>query len=101
MLDKKEWILCAAIYYPDDKAESIVHRPRNTPKGLVVCGHRHCTCINMYFDMTLKRTAIVAHVEGFLTSKNRFVDRKEAAKIAFDAGQVPELYEGLLSEHLY
>lgn len=39
--------------------------------------------------------------QGFLTSKGRFVDRKEAAKIAWDMGQIPEQVEELTSEHLY
>ena len=40
-------------------------------------------------------------VEGFLTSDDRFVNRKEAAQIAYNTGQVKELHEILISEHLY
>jgi len=29
-------------------------------------------------------------IEGFLTDKGEFVDRKKAAKIAFDCGQIQE-----------
>jgi len=36
--------------------------------------------------------------QGFLTSLGRFVDRKEAAKIAFESGQTEKKYERLLSE---
>jgi hypothetical protein len=45
-------------------------------------------------------------IQGFITSKDRFVDRKEAYKIAVQSGQVhsnslqPELKE-LYSEDLY
>jgi hypothetical protein len=41
--------------------------------------------------------------QGFITSKNRFVDRKEGAEIALKSGQVSELKYGpsLYSEDLY
>lgn len=38
---------------------------------------------------------------GFLTSKGRFVDRKEAAKIAWDMGQIDKEVDELTSEDLY
>jgi len=38
---------------------------------------------------------------GFLTSDDRFVDRKEGGQIAFDAGQTAKLTECLFSEDLY
>lgn len=85
---KPEHILCAAIWYPDDRAEHIVHRPTNIEKGIVVCGHRHHVIINQYYDMTLKKTSQVKNVQGFLTSKNRFVDRQEAFTIAHKTGQI-------------
>jgi hypothetical protein len=40
-------------------------------------------------------------VQGFLTSDDRFVDRREAAKIALAAGQVKEELKVLFSEDLY
>lgn len=40
-------------------------------------------------------------VEGFLTSRDRFVDREEAARIAYEAGQTDERIEELFSEDLY
>ena len=40
-------------------------------------------------------------VQGFLTSDDRFVDRKEGGQIAFDAGQTAKLTECLFSEDLY
>ena len=40
-------------------------------------------------------------VQGFLTDKNRFVDRGEASRIAFEAGQVGEDDGCLFSEDLY
>lgn len=42
-------------------------------------------------------------VQGFLTNLNRFVDRKEGAKIALNNGQIDKLSYGkqLYSEDLY
>lgn len=40
-------------------------------------------------------------IEGFLTSKDRFVDRKEGGEIAFAANQIPEPTDCLFSEDLY
>lgn len=40
-------------------------------------------------------------VQGFITSKNRFVDRAEAAALAYSAGQIPEPKQELYSEDLY
>ena len=43
-------------------------------------------------------------IQGFLTSKNRFVDRKEGAKIALEAKQIKELKfskTDLYSEDIY
>lgn len=40
--------------------------------------------------------------QGFYTSHGRFVDRREAYKIAFEAGQITEKFDRLLiSEDLY
>jgi len=53
----------------------------------------------------LKQHEVGNELQGFLTSKNRFVDRLEAAKIASDLGQL--IGEGqtsvsrLYSEDLY
>lgn len=41
------------------------------------------------------------YTQGFLTSKNRFVDRTEGGKIDFSAGQTEELKETLYSEDLW
>jgi hypothetical protein len=37
---------------------------------------------------------------GFLTTKGEFIDRKEAAKIAFEAGQIKKKISALISEDL-
>ena len=90
----KEYILCAAIWYKDlplikNDIPSGLLRPINCEMGIVFCGHRHCHCLYQMVAITGKRQCEVGEeVQGFLTSSNRFVDRKEAAKIAIACGQV-------------
>lgn len=40
-------------------------------------------------------------IEGFVTTSGIFLDRKEAAKVAYQCGQISEPVEELKSEHLY
>lgn len=92
----KEYVLCAAIWF-DDGIE-YVHQPVKT--GLVICGRRHHNCF--YTVYILKpELKMVKHTEGFLTSKNRFLDRSEAARLALESGQIKEDIVTLLSEDLY
>jgi hypothetical protein len=85
-IDYDKRIDCAAIKMPD---------------GGVWTGKRHGHCIATIWQATGKR----AHqgVQGFVTMKGRFVDRKEAAMIAVYAGQVAgrTLPFELFSEDLY
>lgn len=91
-----EFILCAAIDY----------------NGIIISGARHGNC-----NATLK--LLVPNIapesipdrdkQGFLTSKNMFVDRKEAWKIALDNNQIKYGLKAsdngdesiLISENLY
>ena len=93
MNQNKEYILCSAIWYKDLKP--IIKHPslelQNIEKGVVICGHRHPNCIAIINALTGKRNVtseVGEYEQGFLTNKNRFVDRKKAAIIAYNAGQV-------------
>jgi hypothetical protein len=81
-----ERVLCAAIWYPEEK--TAVHAPRNITGGVVLCGFRHGDIISQFSVLTDRRTHITPHTQGFLTSENRFVNREEAAIIAMKAGQL-------------
>ncbi len=112
-MDTKEYILCAAIWYKelDKMSEKWVPnvegfmRPKNITKGIVICGYRHPSCMYTMIAITGKRsveTECGDYEQGFLTSKNRFVDREEGAKIHVENGNslkysTKELY----SEDLY
>ena len=106
---KKETIICAAIWYNDGQLRP--HLPKNIDTGIVSAGFRHPNCFTTLSVLFPNRDYLVVSDEerkckqGFLTSSNRFVDRKEAAKIALEAGQITELKYGneneLYSEDLY
>jgi len=105
----EEYILCAAIWYKEIPLKKIIDGvlPKNCDKGLVVTGHRHGQCMWTMGSLTGLRSVTNAidgvgdYIQGFLTSKNRFVDREEAAKIAFEQGQIKNELNRLHSEDLY
>lgn len=106
--ESKEYILCSAIWYKEIsllKPEVLENRgfaPYNVDKGLVLCGWRHANIIYQLVALTGKPDHQQGESEqGFLTNKNRFVDRIEAADIAFKAKQIPEEVIRLFSENLY
>lgn len=99
--DKAEYVICAAIWFCDGKEH--VHQPKNIKSGFVVTGrmHHNCfyiasICIGEGYSET-KGTC----VQGFLTSKDMFLDRKESAELAFKMKQIKEPTDCLFSEDLY
>jgi hypothetical protein len=112
MENKPEYITCAAIWYKDLPTQ--VYPPKNIDKGLVVCGHRHSNCIDIMKSLAGLRTtqfgpdSVGETIQGFMTSRHRFVDRQEAMSIAKSTGQVDLSINqlgnpmiGLFSEDLY
>lgn len=103
MDNTKEYIICAAIHYQSLLMGKLTHHPKNVDSGFVVCGHRHSNII----ELTHKLCGFSLHdsdIQGFLTSKNRFINRKEATIIAREANQLSKPhYEGqeLYSENIY
>jgi len=92
-----EYLICAAAYWNDGKKRE--HQPQNVDIGIVVCGRRHHNCITTLSEF--KKSKGIRVIQGFLTSTDRFVDRNEAAKIAYESGQVSKLKKKLFSEDLY
>ena len=81
-------------------------RPINCDRGLVFCGHRHAHCMYTMVSITGIRSVeseVGDYIQGFLTSKNRFVDRQEAMIIAEAADQIISYTQSdtLYSEDLY
>ena len=104
-----EYILCAAIWYKElplvyNDFPTTHLRPVNVPEGIVFCAQRHLQCLYQMIAMTGKMQHEAGEeVQGFLTSTNRFVDRKEGMQIALAANQVINQYhsDNLYSEDLY
>jgi len=83
----KEKILCAAVNF----------------NGVIIPGFRHVDCYDVLIKLGIK---YVDEEQGFLTSYNRFVSRREAWIIAKKNNQIsPEIlkqdYLELISEDLY
>lgn len=94
-----ELIMCAAIHV-DDVIDHM-YQPYNIDKGIVFCGWRH-PCIfsqiraaygDQYSDS----------VQGFLTTKNRFLNRDESLELVKQTGQLKGKIIGgtLTSEDLW
>lgn len=101
--DKPETILCAAIWYKDlERKSENLHHPVNIDRGIVLCGHRHGHVIAQIGCILGKKSYELGDSEqGFLTSKNRFLDRQEA-KLLFELnGGIAEYGDDLYSEDLY
>lgn len=100
-----EKILCVAIHYffYEGCFAPIGHSVKNRAdyQGVVLCGYRHPQIISQFKALTGKSTGPSNSTQGFLTSENRFVGRKEAAIIAFKANQIPNEKSELFSEDIY
>lgn len=106
-----ELIICSAVWFDHPEYQDI-HRPMNLESGMVVAGMRHH---NIWQTISLlmgkenkeRRLEFVNSrvADGFLTNKNRFVDRKEAAELALMNGQTTleriRKIDFLYSEDLY
>lgn len=96
-----EKILCAAIWFDDGIAHE--HEVKNIKTGFVVCGRRHHNVFSTMYLLSKKDTSYLKleKEQGFITNLNRFVDRYEGRKIAFEAGQTNDSEGQLFSEDLY
>lgn len=103
-----ERILCAANWYKDvvlkrKDLPSGHFRPKNCKIGIIFCGHNHLACLYQMIAMTGKpQHKAGREIQGFLTSENRFVGRKEGALIhTKNGGKLKYSSKELFSEDLY
>lgn len=120
MIDNsKEYIICAAIYVKDKQRHT--GQPKNIDTGFVVTGRRHSNCYStikaivgddierkneiMGYDSNNNNVEEYNNCQGFLTSLDRYVNRKEGWTIALNNNQIrwAELIKEseLISENLY
>jgi len=102
--NREEYIVCAAIWFDD--GEKHYHQPVNIDIGIVYFGLRHGNCFQQSGAKVKERQdmGMYEKEQGFLTSKNRFVSRTEAAEIALRIGQFKdddEMREVEKSKFLY
>jgi hypothetical protein len=105
-----EKIVCAANWYKDfplvkddPKMPIGFIRPSNCDRGIVFCGLRHHNCLYQMVAITGKpQHEIGEEIQGFLTTRNRFVGREEGAILWLAQGGTLEYHsDRLFSEDLY
>ena len=114
MIDNsKEYVICAAIWYKDGTEAPRGFIAQNIDTGVVIGQYRHGNVINVRATNPVWNKKILKerldrengnvpmrvsdeapdaeydYVDGFITSKGRFVDRWQAMELAYMAGQVP------------
>ena len=70
-------------------AAAIKFYPKDSGWPVIVMGYRHAECLRWMFKHQVSYEKS-SHIQGFVTSENRFVDRYEAAQIAWRERQVLE-----------
>lgn len=121
-MKNKEFIICSAIWLNDGLKHN--GQPKNIETGFVICGRRHSDCystinilcgidkaINLKKENSKNASSLddFRKYQGFITSLNRYVDRKEAWIIAKANNQIQFGLEAtengedsyLISENLY
>lgn len=75
------------------------HQPTNIPSGAVFCGLRHCSIISQFaaYGIAHKNRS----VQGFLTSKNRFLTREDASELVKSNNQEMVVDRSAIREQLY
>lgn len=103
--DTKEYIACSAIHYDNGVNYSFM-KVYGIETGFVLAGLRHpfiasILPTNVYYEQEQDQSGVIqaewnkdllVHniTQGFMTSHGRFVDRREAKRLAIEAGQVKE-----------
>lgn len=131
-ISSKEHIICSAIHYDNGLKYNFHQFTYGVETGFVLAGYRHPHIISVlptnpywlknkfndgdeeviqkYEELNVKygwqedSLTRCNTVQGFITNKGRFVNRKEAFQIALDAGQIDEsngVDRELFSEDLY
>lgn len=95
---KTEYVMAAAVWIND--GNDAYFCPFNIDKGYVVSGWRHVQCWGSIWAITGKRQCEfgrkgVNWEDGFLTTKNRFLNRTEALALVIENGQLVKSFFNL------
>jgi hypothetical protein len=98
---KIEYVMCSANYYDDGL--DYKHKPYNIDKGFVLCGWRHGCVGESYLALNHEAKRWDHCIQGFLTTKNRFLNREEALILVLENNQLKQPLIGgeLSSEDLW
>lgn len=77
------------------EAAAIIH------DGKVWTGRRHHLIMRAIVEKLGPEVAPINGEQGFVTDTGKFVDREEAARIAFEAGQMDRHVRRLFSEDIF
>ena len=66
---------------------AIKFKPRGCDYFQIMCGKRHCDVLEMMYKLGIEYEKLSA-TQGFLTDDDQFVDRYDAAQMAFRSGQM-------------
>jgi hypothetical protein len=96
-----EYVLCAANWINDDK--HYTHKPFNINTGLVFSGWRHSSIFEQSEFQFPYWLCGQLTIQGFLTNKNRFLNRADALKLVLENGQLmkPLIGSELTSKDLW
>ena len=86
---------------PKIVAAAIKFKPKDSEYYQIMCGKRHCNVLELMYKHGLDYHRIGA-VQGFLTDEDQFIDRYDAAQMAFRSGQLSpdtELWQKMNKEN--
>lgn len=68
-------------------AAAIKFKPKGCDYFQIMCGKRHCNVLEMMYNLRIEYDKLSA-TQGFLTDEDQFVDRYDAAQMAYRNGQI-------------
>ena len=72
---------------PKIVASAIKFKPKGCDYFQIMCGKRHSNVLEMMYKLGIEYEK-KSSVQGFLTEEDQFVDRYDAAHMAFHSGQL-------------
>lgn len=68
-------------------AAAIKFKPKGCEYFQIMCGKRHCNVLEMMYNLRIEYEKATV-VQGFLTEDDQFVDRYDAAQMAYRSKQI-------------
>ena len=68
---------------------AIKFKPKGSDYFQIFCGKRHCHIFEVMYKLRINYEK-VSCVQGFMTDEDQFLDRYDAARMAYMNGQLPK-----------